>query len=93
MDIFCREYTRQMALPNVTPMELVQQKPPFDHPDWLFEIKYDGFRSLAYIDDAAGSSPATSSTTNASKTWRHEYFQFAADRRLILGFRVSGEPS
>ncbi|TDI93045.1 MAG: hypothetical protein E2O75_02310 [Chloroflexi bacterium] len=40
-----------MALPNVTPMELVRQKTPFDHPDWLFEIKYDGFRSLAYVDD------------------------------------------
>ena len=40
-----------MALPSVTPMELVRQKTPFDHPDWLFEIKYDGFRSLAYIED------------------------------------------
>ena len=25
---------------------------PFDHSDWLFEIKYDGFRALAYVDDA-----------------------------------------
>jgi bifunctional non-homologous end joining protein LigD len=40
-----------MALPNVTPMELVQQTTPFDHPDWLFEIKYDGFRSLADVED------------------------------------------
>jgi bifunctional non-homologous end joining protein LigD len=22
---------------------------PFDHPDWLFETKYDGFRALAYV--------------------------------------------
>jgi len=22
-----------------------------NHPDWLFEIKYEGFRSLAYVDD------------------------------------------
>jgi len=22
---------------------------PFDHPDWLFELKYDGFRALAYV--------------------------------------------
>jgi bifunctional non-homologous end joining protein LigD len=22
---------------------------PFDHPDWLFELKYDGFRAMAYI--------------------------------------------
>lgn len=23
---------------------------PFDHPDWLFEVKYDGFRAMAYIE-------------------------------------------
>ena len=28
-----------------------QQAKPFDHPEWLFEVKFDGFRSLAYIDD------------------------------------------
>jgi bifunctional non-homologous end joining protein LigD len=22
---------------------------PFSHPDWLFELKWDGFRGLAYI--------------------------------------------
>ena len=30
-------------------MELVEQAMPFDHPDWLYEPKYDGFRALAYI--------------------------------------------
>ena len=24
---------------------------PFDHADWLFELKRDGFRSPAYIED------------------------------------------
>jgi bifunctional non-homologous end joining protein LigD len=24
---------------------------PFDNPDWLFELKYDGFRALAEIRD------------------------------------------
>jgi len=28
-------------------MELVQQTSPFDRDDWLFEVKYDGFRSIA----------------------------------------------
>ena len=23
---------------------------PFDHPDWIFELKYDGWRALAYIE-------------------------------------------
>jgi bifunctional non-homologous end joining protein LigD len=37
-------------LPKMTPMRLTQQAKPFDHPEWLFEVKFDGFRSLAYID-------------------------------------------
>jgi bifunctional non-homologous end joining protein LigD len=24
---------------------------PFDHPDWIFELKHDGFRALAYISE------------------------------------------
>jgi len=24
---------------------------PFDHPEWIFELKYDGFRSLAVIQN------------------------------------------
>jgi len=31
-------------------MELIQTTKPFDDADWLFQVKYDGFRSLAYID-------------------------------------------
>ena len=23
---------------------------PFDHPEWLFELKYDGFRALAFVE-------------------------------------------
>jgi bifunctional non-homologous end joining protein LigD len=37
------------VLPKIDTMELIQQSTPFDHPDWIFELKYDGFRSLAYI--------------------------------------------
>ncbi len=37
-------------LPNMTPMRLTQQAKPFDHPEWVFEVKFDGFRALAYID-------------------------------------------
>ena len=31
-------------------MALGSLKAPFSHPDWLFELKYDGFRALAHID-------------------------------------------
>ena len=30
-------------------MPLARLHAPFDHPDWLFELKYDGFRALAYV--------------------------------------------
>ena len=30
-------------------MPLLRRPSPFDHPDWVFELKYDGFRSLAVI--------------------------------------------
>jgi len=31
------------------PMPLLRRPLPFDHPEWIFELKYDGFRSLAVI--------------------------------------------
>jgi bifunctional non-homologous end joining protein LigD len=32
------------------PMSLGQLSAPFDDPDWVFEIKHDGFRALALIE-------------------------------------------
>jgi bifunctional non-homologous end joining protein LigD len=32
------------------PMPLLKRRVPFDDPEWLFELKYDGFRSLAVIE-------------------------------------------
>ncbi len=34
-----------------TPRALVSQRQPFDDPDWLYEIKHDGFRALAVIEE------------------------------------------
>ena len=31
--------------------QLTQLRQPFDHPEFLFELKHDGFRALAYISD------------------------------------------
>ena len=30
-------------------MPLLRLPEPFDHPDWLFEVKHDGFRALAHV--------------------------------------------
>jgi hypothetical protein len=33
-----------------TPMPLIRRAEPFDSPDWVFEVKWDGFRAVAIID-------------------------------------------
>jgi bifunctional non-homologous end joining protein LigD len=40
-----------VPLPCIIPARLSRLRDPFDHADWIFEIKHDGFRGLAYIDD------------------------------------------
>src|SRR5205823_2910562 len=35
---------------QIQPMPLLKRRVPFDDPDWLFELKYDGFRALAVIE-------------------------------------------
>src|SRR5690242_14256337 len=35
----------------VQPMPLRSSVEPFDDPDWIFELKYDGFRALAYVEE------------------------------------------
>jgi bifunctional non-homologous end joining protein LigD len=34
-------------MPTLQPMRLTRRSEPFDHPDWVYEIKFDGFRALA----------------------------------------------
>ncbi len=37
---------------DVRPMRLLRIPEPFDHPDWLYEVKCDGFRALAHVNGA-----------------------------------------
>lgn len=39
------------ALPKISPVVVKRRPEAFNHPDWVFELKYDGFRSVAYISD------------------------------------------
>ena len=36
--------------PSVTPAALQRLPEAFDHPDWIFELKYDGYRALAFVE-------------------------------------------
>lgn len=40
-----------MTPPHFQPLSLGRRPRPFNHPDWLFEVKWDGFRSLVLIDN------------------------------------------
>jgi len=39
------------VLPSIISAKLARSLEPFDDKDWLFELKHDGFRSLAYLED------------------------------------------
>jgi bifunctional non-homologous end joining protein LigD len=40
-----------MPLTPFHPMRLGRVREPFSHPDWLFELKHDGFRGLLHFDN------------------------------------------
>jgi hypothetical protein len=37
------------VIPSFRPMPLEHRRDPFDDPEWIFELKYDGFRVLAFV--------------------------------------------
>ena len=56
-----------MPLPRFEPMPLARLAEPFDHEDWIFELKYDGFRALAHIEN--GQCRLISRNRNAFKSF------------------------
>jgi len=42
-----------MSIPRVSALELREIRAAFDHPEWIFEVKFDGFRCLAQIEQGA----------------------------------------
>jgi bifunctional non-homologous end joining protein LigD len=36
---------------GITPMFAALAKEPFDHPDWIYEVKWDGYRAVAEVRD------------------------------------------
>ena len=51
----------RFALPSIPPIVPTLKPEPFNHPAWLFEPKYDGFRGMLYL-----TGPAATSTQNAA---------------------------
>ena len=73
-------------LPRFTPAGLVRRREAFDHSDFLFELKYDGWRALAYLED--GRSELVSRKGNALKSFESLR---AALARLGLTSVLDGE--
>jgi ATP-dependent DNA ligase len=48
-------------------MPLARFDAPFEHPDWIFEPKLDGFRAVAYVE--GGACRLVSRNRNAFKTF------------------------
>jgi bifunctional non-homologous end joining protein LigD len=45
-----RSGTIELVLRVITPAALLRIPKPIDHPDFIYEVKWDGFRALAYIE-------------------------------------------
>ena len=41
-------------LPHVKPIAPIRSAEPFDDPAWLFDVKYDGFRALCFLEQWRG---------------------------------------
>jgi hypothetical protein len=48
------------------PQPLRSKPVPFDHADWIFELKYDGFRAVAHVDNGRCKLVSRDGTTFAS---------------------------
>ncbi len=64
------------STPASPPAVLSRGREPFDRPEWLFELKYDGFRGLAYLEGGACS--LVSRNGNAFRSWPSLYDELAA---------------
>src|SRR6202140_899242 len=69
-----------MRLPRMDTARLTLVRQPFDHPAFLFELKHDGFRALAYISD--GHCELISRRRNAYKS-------FGELRSHLAGLKVN----
>lgn len=43
---------QRLAFGRVSPMQAQTAPTPFDGPDWLFEVKWDGYRAIAFLENA-----------------------------------------
>lgn len=60
--ILQREVELSVRTRGYVPIRLRSRKAPFDDRAWLYEIKHDGFRGLAVIEEGGASSSLATTT-------------------------------
>jgi bifunctional non-homologous end joining protein LigD len=75
---------------DIIPMAMVSTHEAFDHRDWLFELKWDGFRALAYC---AGEEGKLRSKNNQSFNTKFASIkaELANYRSIIVTFSLLGQ--
>jgi bifunctional non-homologous end joining protein LigD len=66
-------------LPRIQPINPSRIAAAFDHPDWIFELKHDGFRAVAYVEAGACQLVSRKSIT---------YKSFPTLGKALAGLRV-----
>ena len=62
-----QEHHPAVPLPRIQPLRLVRRVAAFNDPEWIYELKWDGFRALAYVEN--GSCRLVSRKGNTFKSW------------------------
>lgn len=50
LDMLLKKASKSAAPTKIKPMKATLVDQPFDDPDWLYEVKWDGYRAIAVID-------------------------------------------
>lgn len=78
---------RLPSAPKIEPMLATPGGEPFDSPEWTFEVKWDGVRTLAYLDGQ------TRLVSRRGRVVNDQYPELAGMHELLSGFNglVDGE--
>jgi hypothetical protein len=68
-------------------MPLARLDAPFEHPDWIFEPKMDGFRAVAYVE--GGACRLVSRNPNAFKTFKFRRAASWQSRNVAVTVKLS----
>lgn len=78
------EGTSKTAMPTfVAPMLATLVKQPFSNPDWLFEIKWDGYRALAFIKHGT-----VQLKSRSKNVWNQKFPEIVKDLQTIGGTAI-----